>query len=62
MDPHGAEVRCSFGLERLGAHRGQEAEMKYTPSLLLRSPCSEGEPDEGEGGVLVVSPASPSLQ
>ncbi len=61
MYPHGAELG-TFGLERLGAHSGQETdEVPSVPAVAFCLPCSEGEPEEGEGGVFVLSPAFPVL-
>src|SRR5919198_2096898 len=55
MDPHRAEFGA-FGLERLGADRRQKA--GETPAVLgARPPWPEGVPEEGERGVLVLSPA-----
>src|SRR5450755_2576406 len=54
MDPHPEELGA-LGLQRLGAHRGQEAGEVPT-SRRPRLPCSEGEPEKGEAGVLMLSP------
>ena len=54
VDPHPAEP-VAFGLERLGAHRGQEPGERSATLGAARSPCPEGEPEEGKRGVLVVA-------
>src|SRR5450755_566549 len=54
MDPHPAELGA-LGLQCLGAHRGQEAGEVPT-SRRSRLPCSEGEPEKGEAGVLMLAP------
>ena len=59
MYPHRAELGA-LGLERLGAHCGQERG-KICPVPALRLPCPEGETEEGKRGVLVLSPALPVL-
>src|SRR5450755_3195265 len=54
MNPHPAEFDA-LGLQRLGTHRGLEAG-EVPASLRSRLPCSEGEPEIGEAGLLMLPP------
>ena len=54
VDPQLAEP-VAFGFERLGTDRRQERGEAH-PVLVARLPWPEGEPEEGEAGVLVLSP------
>jgi hypothetical protein len=56
MNSHSAKLGA-FGLERLGAHSGQETDEEPSVPAALCPPWSEGEPEKGKNGVLVVSPA-----
>ena len=60
MNPHSAELGA-LGLERLGTHCRQERD--EVPAMLAALCLSwpKGEPEEGEGGVFVFTPAFPVL-
>ena len=59
MDAHSTQIG-SFGLERLGTHRRQERG-EHLPVLAPGRASPELVPEEGEGGVLVATPALPVL-